>query len=228
MTFNWHHTLLFGTLLLLQGCSGEPTSSDSFADPDVGVLFVAPELVDCVGLQPQQCMQVRKQGESEWSFFYDSIHGFEFEAGYYWTLEVQYSTINDPPADASSIRVELIRVVQKIMAAPGSEDIEVAATPVSCDPSLGQIMFNQSILGSSMPGQSMPGQSMLSQSTSCLRIRALGNQEWHEWAGGIQGYVHSPGISNVLRVNNISYNVNAQHKLPIPFTRELVAILASH
>jgi len=76
-------------------------------------LHVQPQLVSCVGIVEQQCMVVRQDGETEWSYFYDGIRGFTFEAGYDYTLQVLRRHVPNPPADASSYEYELIRIVSK-------------------------------------------------------------------------------------------------------------------
>jgi len=43
----------------------------------------------------------------------DFIEGFEFEWGYYYTLEVKKTKLAQPPSDGSSIECELIRILSK-------------------------------------------------------------------------------------------------------------------
>lgn len=160
--------------LCLAACSG----SDSPADPtgnDPVVLYVAPERRDCVGAAPQQCLLVRRETDAEWQLFYDTIHGFDYQAGYHWTLEVRISTLANPPIDGSSQRVELLRVLEQTPASDGFELLEVSAAPVPC------------------PAQ--PG-------ATCLRLRPLGQRHWHPWPGGIHGYQHAPGVAAQLQVSN--------------------------
>ena len=79
----------------------------------IKTIFVGPELVDCVGVGPQKCMTVKKSGDSDWTYFYSKIQGFNFEPGYEYELEVRVTQVDDPPADASSLKYELIKVVTK-------------------------------------------------------------------------------------------------------------------
>lgn len=76
-------------------------------------LFVAEALVDCVGEGPMKCMRVRARPDAEWSLFYDSIEGFEYEEGYRYELRVEVTSVSDPPADASSKRHRLLEIVSK-------------------------------------------------------------------------------------------------------------------
>ncbi len=64
----------------------------------------------------QNCLVVRYSDEEELSFFYDSIQGFIFEQGFEYTLLVNVTEIENPPADASSLQYELVEVLQKFPA----------------------------------------------------------------------------------------------------------------
>lgn len=76
-------------------------------------LFVGPQLVPCVGVGPMECLQVRQSPDEEWQLFYDSIEGFDFEPGYLYELRVERHEVSPVPADGSSYRYVLIRVVRK-------------------------------------------------------------------------------------------------------------------
>ncbi|MNC83485.1 hypothetical protein D3C75_1374700 [compost metagenome] len=45
--------------------------------------------------------------------FYQQIEGFTFEPGFRYQLEVRTEQLTDVPADASSVRYQLIKVVSK-------------------------------------------------------------------------------------------------------------------
>ncbi|MCZ7672694.1 MAG: DUF4377 domain-containing protein [Chloroflexi bacterium] len=47
------------------------------------------------------------------SFFYNPIVGFTFEPGYEYELKVMVETVENPPADGSSLRYTLVEVVSK-------------------------------------------------------------------------------------------------------------------
>ena len=76
-------------------------------------IFIHSQLVDCVGVGPQKCMLVKDNVNSDWSFFYDSIDGFDFTEGYTYEIQVKISEIQNPPADASSKNYELIEIIRK-------------------------------------------------------------------------------------------------------------------
>jgi hypothetical protein len=99
------------------GCGGdgaESTAGDS--KDEARTLYVAHFRVDCVGVAPMKCLQVRETPEAEWRMFYDRIQGFDYEEGYDYELRVRTEEVENPPADASSIRWILEEVVSKTAA----------------------------------------------------------------------------------------------------------------
>ena len=48
-----------------------------------------------------------------WNLFYSQIEGFSYEPGYEYVLQVRKEKIDNPPADGSSIRYRLVKVVSK-------------------------------------------------------------------------------------------------------------------
>ena len=64
-----------------------------------------------------QCLQIQK-GENlqdgKWELFYDSIEGFEYQAGSIYKLSVKIEELNpaEIPADGSSLRYTLVEVLE--------------------------------------------------------------------------------------------------------------------
>ncbi|MGY5149848.1 MAG: DUF4377 domain-containing protein [Candidatus Nitrosopumilus sp. bin_68KS] len=85
---------------------------ESFSD-ETKTFFISPILVDCVGVAPQKCMQIREDETSDWQNFYDSIEGFTFEQGHAYKILVKITDIENPPADSSSKRYHLIDILEK-------------------------------------------------------------------------------------------------------------------
>ncbi len=81
-------------------------------DTEVMEVTVGPELKECQGVAPQMCMVV------DGGLFYQSIEGFEHEAGYEYRLRIErYDPWNgNPPADASMYAYRLIEVLEKVRA----------------------------------------------------------------------------------------------------------------
>jgi len=77
-------------------------------------LYINHRLVDCVGVGPMQCMQVRTDQQQAWTLFYQQIEGFRFEPGYRYQLLVDRVPHNDAPADAPAIHYRLLKVISKV------------------------------------------------------------------------------------------------------------------
>jgi len=76
-------------------------------------IYVGPRQVDCVGVAPQKCLLIKENPEDDWTMYYDSIQGFDYEPGYEYELRITEEEIENPPADASSIRWTLVELVSK-------------------------------------------------------------------------------------------------------------------
>jgi hypothetical protein len=105
--------------LAIAGCVGTPDASEEMApDVEIVTMFVGPETVDCVGVAPQTCLQVRYAPDEDYQFFYSPIEGFDYEPGFDYELLVQKTPVENPPADASSIQWTLVEIVSQT---PASE-----------------------------------------------------------------------------------------------------------
>lgn len=90
-------------------------------------LYIADHLVDCIGVAPQKCMLVRESPDEPWGNFYGRIEGFEYQEGFNYEVRVEVFRIDNPPADASSIRYVLKEVVSKLP----SDDAEMSSGQLS-------------------------------------------------------------------------------------------------
>ena len=77
-------------------------------------IYIADHLVDCTGVSAQKCMLVREGPEEEWANFYDDIDGFDYEEGYEYQISVEVQQVDNPPADASSLRYVLREIISKV------------------------------------------------------------------------------------------------------------------
>ncbi len=74
--------------------------------------------VDCVGEMEGTCLLIQEGeniGTEDWEYFYyvNSIEGFEYEPGYIYDLIVVKRNIPNPPADGSSYKYELVKIISK-------------------------------------------------------------------------------------------------------------------
>lgn len=79
-------------------------------------IWVAHRQVDCIGVAPQKCYLIKDNQYDDWKFWYSEIEGFEFEPGYAYELLVREVPVEDPPADAPSLRLQLVEVLLKVEA----------------------------------------------------------------------------------------------------------------
>lgn len=93
---------------------------NSSAMQDSKIIYVAPQLADCTGVGPQKCMLVKEALDDEWTYFYDQIEGFSYEEGYTYELLVEINTVDNPPADGSSLKYTLKELISKNLYSQGT------------------------------------------------------------------------------------------------------------
>lgn len=105
--------ILCPTLLaIIAGCVTDTTS------PTTEVVYhVNSYRVACVGVAPMSCLQVKRgeQATGDWQNFYGGIEGFNYRPGDLYRLLVRETQLppEQVPADASSIRYELVEVIEQ-------------------------------------------------------------------------------------------------------------------
>lgn len=119
-----HSRTLFGAAviagsMLVAGCQADAAATApnatraADAKPVTKTVYVAPQSARCTGVAPMECLQVRSSPSEPWSLWYAGIEGFAYQPGYLYTLEVDEYRVAQPPADGSSIRWVLKRVVER-------------------------------------------------------------------------------------------------------------------
>ena len=101
--------VLLPFMLLFLTSSGQAMNNES-------TIWINSFTVQCEGVAPMTCMQVQESDLPEsgkWNNFYSRIEGFTYEAGYLYKLRIRKETLEDVPADASSIRYVLVQVLEK-------------------------------------------------------------------------------------------------------------------
>jgi hypothetical protein len=86
------------------------------ANSDTGnekTFIISSQTVDCTGVAPMKCLQVKEKATDNWSNFYSNIEGFTYEPGFEYILKVKTEKIENPPADGSSIKYILVRQISK-------------------------------------------------------------------------------------------------------------------
>lgn len=95
-------------LLLLTACGSSKKESNK-------TLYISSETQPCVaGVRKMYCMQVKwNKNEKNYSLFYEQIEGFDYEVGNEYELLVSEEKVENPPADASSVKYKLVKMVSK-------------------------------------------------------------------------------------------------------------------
>jgi len=94
-------------------CAENTARTNSKTPEKTETMTVQHYKVPCQGESVQLCYLVKMQGQTDWEYSYDEIQGFEYEWGYVYTLEVNKTTIDNPPQDGSSITIQLVKVLKK-------------------------------------------------------------------------------------------------------------------
>lgn len=76
-------------------------------------VYVAAQKVACTGVAPMECLQVREQADQPWQYHYSGIEGFDFQPGTEYQLQIIETVLNNPPADGSSVRWTLEKIVEQ-------------------------------------------------------------------------------------------------------------------
>lgn len=76
-------------------------------------MYVNYSKADCTGITKAKCLQIRFDEESNWQNFYGSIDGFNYEEGYVYEILTDKISIDNPPADGSSVKYILKEVISK-------------------------------------------------------------------------------------------------------------------
>ncbi|EYS96951.1 heat shock protein HslJ [Cupriavidus sp. SK-4] len=80
------------------------------------VVYIDSQRVECSGVGKMTCYRWRESPEAPWQLWYGPIEGLDFEPGVAYTLRVREYQVPNPPADASSIRWQLLKVESRTRA----------------------------------------------------------------------------------------------------------------
>ncbi|MDA3614437.1 META domain-containing protein [Polluticaenibacter yanchengensis] len=78
-------------------------------------MYINHQYVNCTGVAPQQCLQVKYNEKDNWQYLYQPIEGFTFEPGNDYEIVVNEKKLCKKriPADGSSKKIKLVKVVNK-------------------------------------------------------------------------------------------------------------------
>lgn len=101
----------FALFPLVQACASSANAPS--AAGTVKIVHVAAQTSPCTGVAPMTCLQVRSNPQQPWGLFYQSIEGFDHRPGVEYTLRIIETPVANPPADASSVRWTLDRIIEQ-------------------------------------------------------------------------------------------------------------------
>lgn len=91
-------------LLMAAGCGNKPETEK---------ITVGSQTASCVGVAPMECLLVKYPGAQTWEFLYSGIEGFDYKPGYEYVLEIRREAVENPPADASSVKLVLVKEISR-------------------------------------------------------------------------------------------------------------------
>lgn len=129
--------LILISLTLALALTVLPFIEPSVLGAETKTIWVAHRRVDCIGVAPQKCYLIKETQYEDWRFWYGEIEGFDFEEGYAYEIRVVERRIENPPADAPAVVLELVEVILKVetFETPDPEPVEpIVAEPEPVEP----------------------------------------------------------------------------------------------
>ncbi|MCW3462313.1 META domain-containing protein [Chitinophaga nivalis] len=77
------------------------------------IIYVKESKEPCTGVAPMECLQIKGLKDAEWSNLYTNINGFNYVPGYRYKLRIRVTPVKNPPADGSSVKYTLTKVLEK-------------------------------------------------------------------------------------------------------------------
>jgi heat shock protein HslJ len=109
--------LLLFSLLILGMISCKTATKNNTLNTVEKTFWINSAKLPCQGVGPMSCLQVQdgeKIEEGRWQNFFSNIEGFEYEPGNIYRIVVAVEQLPPPiPADASSLRYRLVKVISK-------------------------------------------------------------------------------------------------------------------
>jgi heat shock protein HslJ len=161
---------------------------------DVQVWTIDAQRAKCEGVTTMQCLLVKKQLDKDFNLFYDNIEGFDYQEGFVYTIWVNMGAFTpQTPADGSSIKYELVKVVSKKPIAGYSN----TTTIDNKKPLSGMNLSNTTTLIVNEEKTKCEGNPM----AKCLLIKKENAKTYEIFYQGIEGFVFEEGYRQTILVN---------------------------
>ena len=110
--------LLIFALLLLAACDVEdiilPPVSEEAQEEHIEIITIGPYTELCHDAHFERpCLVDYDEDTGRWTFFYESIQGFDFEPGFIYTLEVRLEDRGTEIQDVGRYAYHLVKVIEK-------------------------------------------------------------------------------------------------------------------
>lgn len=76
-------------------------------------MYVHHHLAECIGVDIQSCLLVQEPGAAGLGLLHQGIEGFTWEWGYIHSIAIEVHEVPNPPADGSSVRYVLDRIIDR-------------------------------------------------------------------------------------------------------------------
>ncbi len=101
-------------------------------DGEIVRFYVGPDTAECEGVAPQQCLLISTEPDGEVGYFYDHIEGFEHQPGTAYVIDVLVEPVANPPADGSSLRYTLVKIVEETTGSLGPAAFAIIPDETFC------------------------------------------------------------------------------------------------
>ncbi|NSL89546.1 DUF4377 domain-containing protein [Chitinophaga sp. Mgbs1] len=143
--------------------------------PKNQTIYVKETKEPCTGVAPMQCLQIKGLKDSAWQNLYTNIEGFNYTPGYRYKLLIRVTPVKNPPADGSSLKYTLRKVLEKKkIAEQGTE--QTIYVKESKEPCTGVAPME------------------------CLQIRDQKDSSWQNLYTSIEGFNYVPGYRYKLLI----------------------------
>jgi hypothetical protein len=125
--------LMYILLIISQmGACTDVSNQPAAADAPMETWHIKHHQTIAQGESAQWCYLIRKSETGDWQFFYSPLEKFDYKWGHDYVVQVKQTKIANPPADASSIRFEVVSVISDKAVAAGTT-FEIPLTTETLD-----------------------------------------------------------------------------------------------
>ncbi|MFN2159182.1 MAG: DUF4377 domain-containing protein [Anaerolineales bacterium] len=99
-------------LIILVGCLSACVPPSQYDNQKT--IFVAANKVNCVNGETGDCLLIKESPDDEWTIFYGSIDGFEYQPGIEYELLIQSKVVGEPGNGGPMLKFELVKILRNL------------------------------------------------------------------------------------------------------------------